>query len=696
MKTTLTILILLTVFSLNTFAQDIPYTVLEGHTDDVRDVAFSPDGQTIASGSDDNTIRLWDVETGTHLRTLRGHTSNVWSVAFSPDGTTLASGSSDRTIRLWDVATGAVLHTLRGHRDYVRSVAFSPDGQTLASGSGAGNYDKDDYTIRLWDVGTGANLLTLIGHTGSVHSVVFSPDGQTLLSRGAEDDTIRLWDVATGTHLRTLRGHTGSINSVAFSPDGQTLASGSSDDTIRLWDVATGTHLRTLEWYTGSVNSVAFSPDGQTLAANGNNARNIRLWDVATGTLKHTLTGHSDDVNSVAFSPDGQTLASGSDDSTIRLWDISSLVKTYTQVNINPSSVESPAVGEQFAININVVGGQDVRGYQLTMTYNSNTLRYVSHTNDDYLPGEDVFIGPTINTPGQRWAIEDVNRDGVVDIADLIWVNQGFTPQWTTPARVSLTATSSKGAGSGDGTLTTITFEVVERKASTFILSGFLSDSDGEKLPFIPQYGSVIEPPWDVNGDGSVDILDLSFVAARFGQEDQTVADVNDDGVVDIKDLVVVASGIEAAAAAPSAFPQALAMFTATDVQKWLSQAQQLNLTDATSQRGILFLEQLLAALTPKKTSLLPNYPNPFNPETWIPYQLAEPADVTVTIYAVDGKVVRTLALGHKSVGIYQGKSRAAHWDGKNAVGESVASGVYFYTLKAGDFTATRKMLIRK
>jgi hypothetical protein len=129
---------------------------------------------------------------------------------------------------------------------------------------------------------------------------------------------------------------------------------------------------------------------------------------------------------------------------------------------------------------------------------------------------------------------------------------------------------------------------------------------------------------------------------------------------------------------------------------EWITQAQHLNLTDATSQRGIHFLEQLLAALTPKKTSLLPNYPNSFNPETWIPYQLAKPADVAVTIYAVDGTVVRTLALGHKSVGMYQGKSRAAHWDGRNNVGERVASGIYFYSVTAGEFFATKKMLILK
>ena len=167
-------------------------------------------------------------------------------------------------------------------------------------------------------------------------------------------------------------------------------------------------------------------------------------------------------------------------------------------------------------------------------------------------------------------------------------------------------------------------------------------------------------------------------------------------GVVNIVDLVKVAAAIGGGAAAPSLHPQVLAMFTAAEVQQWLSQTQQLNLTDATSQRGILFLEHLLAALTPKKTTLLANYPNPFNPETWIPYQLAKPSEVTLTIYAVDGTVVRMSNLGHQPIGTYQDKSRAAYWDGKNEVGEPVASGVYFYTLTAGNFTATRKMLIRK
>ena len=152
------------------------------------------------------------------------------------------------------------------------------------------------------------------------------------------------------------------------------------------------------------------------------------------------------------------------------------------------------------------------------------------------------------------------------------------------------------------------------------------------------------------------------------------LSDVNGDGVIDILDLVLVAGAFGGEAGAPSMHSRSLEMLTASDVQKWFTQAQQLNITDAISQRGILFLEYLLAVLTLKETVLLANYPNPFNPETWIPYQLATSADVTVTIYTVDGIVVRSLSFGHQPIGIYQDKSRAVYWDGKNAQGEPVVS----------------------
>ena len=334
-------------------------------------------------------------------------------------------------------------------------------------------------------------------------------------------------------------------------------------------------------------------------------------------------------------------------------------------IYISPSSVQAPAVGEQLMFNLNITKGERVAGYQATAQFDTTALRYVSSANGDYLPPGAFFVQPVV-------AGNSVN----------------------------LKAASLAGEANGDGTLATLTFEVIAVKASTLTLSNvLLSNSKGEISRLQVESAQITASRQfraDVNRDGSVSILDLVAVASAFGKTGETPADVNSDGVVSILDLVAVAAAFGADAAAPSLDLQSFEMLTATDVNQWLSQAQGLTLTDATSRRGILFLEQLLLALLPKETALLANYPNPFNPETWIPYQLAKPADVTLHIYAVDGTLIRTLSLGHKPTGIYQSRSRVAYWDGKNAVGEPVASGIYFYTLSAGDFTATRKMLIRK
>jgi WD40 repeat protein len=296
---------------------------LKGHTHWVMDVDFSPDGTILASaGVGDLTIRLWDVATGQPIgQPLTGHTHWVMDIAFSPDGQTVASGSRDGTIRLWDVATGQPLggplgQPFTGHEDAVYSVAFSPDGTTLASGS----YDT---TIRLWDVATSEPIgLPLTGHSNGVNSVAFSPDGQTIAS-GSFDHTIRLWDVATSEPIgEPLTGHTDEVWAVVFSPDGKTLASASQDHTIRLWDAATGEPVgEALTGHKAEVNCLAFTHEG--ILASGSNDNIIILWDVTSGQpIGKPLVGHTDWVNSVAFSPDGKTLASASDDSTIILWDV--------------------------------------------------------------------------------------------------------------------------------------------------------------------------------------------------------------------------------------------------------------------------------------------------------------------------------------------------------------------------------------
>ncbi|MCL1471423.1 WD40 repeat domain-containing protein [Argonema antarcticum] len=304
---------------------------LEGHSGPVVSVAFSPNGQILASSSSDTTIKLWNPNTGKEFHTLKGHLKSVNSITISPDGQTLASGSTDATIKVWNLSTGKEIYTLTGHLEYVNLVAISPDGKTLASAS-------EDTTIKLWNLSTGEGIHTLKWACPQkvyyFSSLVFSLDGRILIS-STWDDAVSLsavaWNLTSGEQIWSKDWkEMDEVHSIAISPDGQTFASSHvSRRTIKLWKIYTGEEIYTLTKASNSDPSLAFSPDGQVLASGGLDFESdeddrgygtIYLWNLNSREKICTLNEHSEAVYSIAFSPDGYILASGSDDKTIKIW----------------------------------------------------------------------------------------------------------------------------------------------------------------------------------------------------------------------------------------------------------------------------------------------------------------------------------------------------------------------------------------
>lgn len=423
-----------------------------GHTDRVTGVAFSPDGRMLATSSNDDTIRLWDVATGQSRGSpLNGHTGNVLTVAFSPDGETLASAGAGNTIMLWDVADGQPRGLpLTGHTSSVSSIMFSPDGQTLAS--------TGDRTVMLWDLTSNpphGNALT--GHIEAVRSVAFSPNGHTLAT-GSNDGTVILWDVTTGEPLGpALTGHEDWVRSLAFSPDGRTLASAGEDGVIILRDIADASSIiHTLHGHTNSVRSISFSPiiqesTGSYILASGSTDGTIILWDTESGQpIGSPLTGHTDWVRSVAFSPDGQTLASASHDMSIILWDISDKV-------LDVLALGSPLTGHTESVR--------------SIAFNPDGQILASGSEDETVILWDVAKGVPIDQPltGHEGSVRSVTfspngrtlatggDDGNIilwDVANGVSVSQSLNGHAESVRSVAFSPDGQTlAAGSNDGTI---------------------------------------------------------------------------------------------------------------------------------------------------------------------------------------------------------------------------------------------------
>ena len=695
----------------------------------ILSVGFDSRARTLASASQNGIIHLWDANDGSHLQEFRSYVPEPKSVE-DPNGEIIHIYEGERR---------------QGRKSYNYSGTFNPNGHptpvrvAVASlndwGGGISNPDAiadfDRFpmdsvehpanTIDLFEKGWREAVIypavgfsipvrkelilkhTFKGHTRCVWNVVYGEDGEEVASASI-DGTIRTWDVQTGVG-QVHASHTLHFSNIAFSRNGKAMAVGSDNGTIYLR--VNGEWWSPFKAHDGPVTSVAFHPWWKpfkadigpdeivdhpvtpTLASAGTDGT-VRLWSLQLGTrgvipreepwvfyvkplgseedfervaiLRDPSMDVGSPATSVAFSPNGSTLAIGS-------WNGVEVLKLWTAEQGSPPIIYSaPVMSVAFSPESQTLAAGCLDG-------TIRMGRMVPGGRTGILKGHTDSVFKVMFSPDGR-TLASGSDDGTV----LLWNHQ---PSRNVSFRIFNLSTSEDANGDADD-------------ASPQEDSPEPEDANGDADDASPQEDPA--EPEDANGDGEVDLKDLIFVNANLGKTGENPADVNQDGVVDIQDVLLVADALNAAAAAaPAAWHRDLEFpLTRTQVAQWLAQARQLNRTERTSQRGIRFLEQLLTALTPQETGLLPNYPNPFNPETWIPYQLAKPSDVTVRIYAMDGSLVRTLALGYQTPGIYQSRGRAAYWDGKNELGEPVASGPYFYTLTAGEFRATRKLLIQK
>ncbi len=709
---------------------------LAGHEGRITGLAFRSNDELI-SASEDGTVRLWNVTEEREIRRYRAGLDQVTSIALSPDERQVVLGVTDGTLRLWEIDTGSLSRTFRGHVDVVLSVDFSSDGKQIASGS-------DDNTVRLWDVSSGTLVATFVGHEERVWSVAMHPDGD-LIASGSWDGTVRLWNHVPATETADedegsnlpLATYDRPVLSVTFSPNARLLAVGLAnserDNSVKFWNVAGQNVARYQElrsFDAKSKHDLAFSPEGKLFAATGGDNTSIRVW-------------RADPASPVPLSPRGETLVESP--STILQWQAAEDAIYYDiEVALDASF---PFPYESATVSMNkLTFSLKIEGSQYWWRVRSGGFGSVSDWSEP-----SSFLSPSkplrtcsveLIPQQQRIGLEEefsvqVLADSVPDLAgfqfDLRWTDPDLLTFVTVTEFRNIFGTDGRGKrgqilqdeGLYKGVAATKIGEPNPDNSGILLEVLFRSKAVGtckiqlENLELVNSdqgsiHCSVTETtvivegpsrPWDVNHDGVVDIFDLVIVSGFEGLANlsglEINPDVNRDGVVNILDLRLVVSHFgetyENSAQAPGALSSEIntELSQATLRRLYLELIRSLD-ESPSARRAIQALEGFIISVPPRKNLLLQNYPNPFNPETWLPFQITATSDVSIHIYSDHGRLVRRIPLGTLPPGRYISRSDAAHWDGKNGLGEPVAAGMYFYTLSTETFRATKKMIVTK